>query len=111
MVPVEKQGAVCVLRPQTPLAGDQCGLVLAAAVQGLGAGRPMLVVDLHNVPLLDSSGLEMLLDLRDRIEARGGAVKLAAASPLCCDILRVTGVGEKFEQYEVVKSAVGSFAE
>jgi hypothetical protein len=38
-------------------------------------------------------------------------VKLAAVNALCSDILRVTGVGQKFEQYSHVKSAVARFAE
>jgi anti-anti-sigma factor len=111
MMPVEKQGAVCVVRPQVPLAGEQCDKLRDAALKGLGAGRPMLVIDLQGTPLIDGAGLETLIELRERIEARGGSVKLAALNPLCADILRVTGVGDKFEQYSVVKSAVGSFAE
>jgi anti-anti-sigma factor len=111
MFPIEKQGAVCVVRPQAPLAGEQCAPFVAAVQNVLGAGRPMVVVDLHAVPLFDSEGLESLVALRDRLEARGGAVKLAAVNPLCADILRVTGVGEKFEQHAQVKNAVGSFAE
>ena len=111
MIPVEKQGAVCVVRPQVPLAGDNCAKVRAAALNGLGSGRPMLVIDLQQTPLMDGAGLETLVELREKIEARGGSVKLAAVNALCADILRVTGVGDKFEQYSVLKSAVGSFAE
>jgi anti-anti-sigma factor len=111
MFPVEKQGAVSVVRPQAPLAGDLCESFTKAALGSLGAGRPMLVVDLHSVPLIDSAGLQSLIDLRDRLEARGGAVKLAAVNSLCADILRVTGVGDRFELHPQVKSAVGSFAE
>jgi anti-anti-sigma factor len=111
MIPVEKQGAVCVVRPQVPLAGENCAKVRAAALNGLGSGRPMLVIDLQQTPLMDGAGLETLVELREKIEARGGSVKLAAVNPLCADILHATGVGDKFEQYSVVKSAVGSFAE
>ena len=111
MFPVEKQGAVCVLRPQAPLAAEHCAMFVDSALAGLGAGKPMLVVDLHGVPLIDSSGLESLVELRERIESRGGAMKLAAVNALCHDILRVTGVGDKFEQHPLVKHAVGSFAD
>ena len=111
MFPVEKQGAVSVVRPQVPIAGDMCQAFANAALTGLGTGRPMLVVDFHGVPLVDSAGLETLVELRERLEARGGAVKLAAVNSLCSDILRVTGVGDRFEQHHQVKSAVGSFAE
>jgi anti-anti-sigma factor len=108
---VERQGAVSVLRPQGPLTEAQSAGLMDAALTRLGAGRPMVVVDLHEVPLVDSAGLEALVELRDRLEARGGAVKLAAVNSLCGDILRVTGVGQKFEQYSHVKNAVARFAE
>jgi anti-anti-sigma factor len=108
---LERQGAVSVLRPQGPLTEAQCASFLDAAATKLGAGRPMVVVDLHEVPLVDSAGLEALVELRDRLEARGGAVKLAGVNALCGDILRVTGVGHKFQQYSHVKSAVAGFAE
>ncbi len=111
MFPVEKQGAVSVVRPQTPLAGEICAQFTEAALACLGHGRPMLVVDLHGVPLMDGQGLESLVELRTRVEARGGAVKLAGVNSLCADILRVTAVGDQFEQHAQVKQAVGSFAE
>lgn len=111
MFPVEKQGAVSVVRPQVPLTADLCESFVSSVMAGLGAGRPMLVVDLHAVPLVDGAGLETLVDLREKLEARGGAMKLAAVNSLCGDILRVTGVGDRFEQHLQVKTAVGSFAE
>lgn len=111
MFTVEKQGAVTVLHPQAAITAAHCADLVAAATSGMGGGRPMLVVDLHGVPLVDSAGLEALIELRERIEARGGAMKLAGVNALCGDILRVTGVGQKFEQHAHVKTAVGSFAE
>jgi anti-anti-sigma factor len=111
MFALEKQGAVCVLRPKAPIEVKHCDELKRIVLQGLGAGRPMLVVDFHDVPLVDSAGLETLLDLRDALEAKGGGMKFAAVNPLCADILRVSGVGSKFEHHELVRSAVGSFAE
>jgi anti-anti-sigma factor len=111
MFALEKQGAVCVLRPKAPIEMKHCEELKRTVLQALGAGRPMLVVDFHDVPLVDSAGLETLLDLQEELESKGGAVKLAAVNPLCADILRVTGVGAKFEQHPLVRNAVGSFAE
>ena len=111
MFPFERQGAVGVIRPKGPIEAKHSDEFKLTALQGLGVGRPMLVVDLHDVPLIDSAGLESLLDLQQALELKGGAVKLAAANSLCADILRVTGVGNQFEQHPLVRSAVGSFAE
>ncbi len=109
MVTVEKQGAVTVVRPVGPLTVAQAEDFRKSALGKLGQGRPMVVVDMHEAPLLDSAGLEALVELRDRVEARGGAIKLAAVNALCGDILRLTGVGYKFEQYGLVKTRRGKF--
>jgi anti-anti-sigma factor len=111
MFALEKQGAVCVIRPRGPIEASHCDEMKSTVFQALGAGRPMLVIDFHDVPLIDSAGLETLIDVRDALERKGGAVKLAALNPLCTDILRVTGIGQQFEHYPLVRSAVGSFAE
>jgi anti-anti-sigma factor len=111
MFPLEKQGAVGVVRPKGPIEARHCDEFKRTVLQGLGAGRPMLVVDFHDVPLLDSVGLETLVELREALESRGGSMKFAAINPLCADILRVSGVGSQFEQHELLRSAVGSFAE
>ena len=111
MFPFEKQGAVGVVHPKGPLEASLCSEFKRTVLQGLGVGRPMLVVDFHDVPLVDSVGLETLVELRETLESKGGAMKFAAINPLCADILRVTGVGQKFEQHALVRSAVGSFAE
>ncbi len=111
MFPFEKQGAVGVVHPKGPIEASYCDEFKRTVLQGLGAGRPMLVVDFHEVPLVDSVGLETLVEMRESLESKGGAMKLAAINPLCADILRVTGVGQKFEQHALVRSAVGSFAE
>jgi anti-sigma B factor antagonist len=111
MICIEKQGAVDVVKPRTAIDAANAPALKQAVLRSTGSGRPMVVIDMHDVPLVDSAGMETLLDLRDHLESRGGAVKLAGTNPLCSDVLRVTGVGEKLEQYAQVRSAVGSFAE
>ena len=69
----------------------------------------MVVLDMSDVPLMDSAGLDALLDISDAVLLKGGAVKLAALTQLCADVLRVTGVAGHFETYKEVKIAVGSF--
>jgi anti-anti-sigma factor len=111
MFTLEKQGAVCVVRPHGAIEAKHCEEFKQTVMQGLSAGRPMLVVDFHEVPLIDSAGLETLVEMRSVLEAKGGVVKLAAVNGLCSDIFRVTGVGPKFEVHPQVRSAVGSFVE
>ena len=59
---------------------------------------------------MDSAALEVLLDVQESFDRHGGTLKLAAAGALCRDILRATGVSSRFEMFDDVNSAVGSFA-
>ncbi len=111
MFALERQGAVNVIHPHGPIDQKCCEEFKRLVTQSLGTGRPMVVVDFHDVPLIDSSGLEALLDVRDSLERKGGALKLSSINPLCADILRVTCVGPQFEHYPQARAAVGSFAE
>ena len=115
------QGAVQVIDGSEPLSADHVDEVsglfeacLTDEVSGLFEacltdGQPMVVLDLEKVPLIDSAGLELLLDVQENYQQRGGALKLAAANHLCDDILTATGVGDRFETYQDVANAVGSF--
>lgn len=106
-----KTGAVDVLRGQDPINLPnikQLGEQLDACLAG---GQPHIVLDLEKVPLIDSAGLELLLDFQDRCAERAGVMKLAAPTPLCKDILTVTGVATRFDIYQDSLAAVGSFAQ
>jgi anti-anti-sigma factor len=103
------QGAVDVIQADAPLnveSADELKQLLAACRAG---GRPFVVLDMSNVPLVDGAGLELLLDFKDEFEALGGELKMAAPNPLCREILSVTGVGDGLEIFPDVLSAVGSF--
>jgi anti-sigma B factor antagonist len=104
------QGAVSVLAPTTPLVGDVVDEFFAAVRGALRPGRPMLVLDLQQVPHVDSAGLEALLDVQDELRARGGEVKLAALPPVVRDALRATRLIQQFQVFGAAKAAVGSFA-
>ena len=95
--------------PTVPLKGEYVDELSETVQHCLADGIPMLVINLHDVALMDSAGLESLLDARDAVEKRGGTVKLAAPTPLSQDILRVSGVGQQFEVFADEKAAVRSF--
>ena len=109
MITREKQGAVDVLSLDQPLKADLAEELAAALGQSLSAGQPMAVIDMQRATMVDSAGLEVLADQQKLFEHRGGALKLASATPLVRDVLRITGVGERFEIFGETKTAVGSF--
>jgi anti-sigma B factor antagonist len=103
------QGAVAVLAGAAPLnqeTADQMRTLLRGCLAG---GQPMAVLDLEKVSLIDSAGLEVLVDAQEEFLWRGGTIKLAAPNPLCRDILHVSGLDKRFEVYPETRSAVGSF--
>jgi len=104
------QGAVHVIQGNDPLGADQVREVAGLLEQCLRDGQPHVVLDLENTPLIDSAGLELLLDFKEQYEQSGGALKLESPNPLCEEILSVTGVDESIETFPEALSAAGSFA-
>jgi anti-anti-sigma factor len=94
-----------------PLTRDHTADFEAACREGFGQGQPRIVINLQGTPLVDSSGLELLLDLRDRCLQRGGALQLAAPNPLVREILQATELAREFGLFDDVVSAIGSFSQ
>lgn len=105
-----RQGVVDVIHGTVPLNQDVKSDFTAAQETCLSTGGGEVVIDLREVSFIDSVGLELLVETQERCLRRGGALKIAAANPLCQDILRVTGVDEQIEVYSDVVAAVGSFS-
>ena len=111
MFQCSRHGAVDVISGTGPLSHEQVPVATEAFEACLQRGHPKAVLDLQQIVLLDGAALEMLLDLQEDFERRGGSLKLAAAGPLCRDILHVTGVRSRFATFDDVKAAVRSFAQ
>jgi anti-anti-sigma factor len=107
----DKQGAVDVVAGDDPLSADYVPRVLRLLEECGAKGQPRAVLDLDRIPLLDSAALEMLLDVQEDFQRRGGSLKLAVRGGLCREILSVTGVGGHFEIFTDAASAVGSFVQ
>jgi len=111
MFDCSKQGSVFVLAGNEPLTRDHIGDLVAVSGQCFNQGQPKIVLSLQEMPLIDSAGLELLLDLRDRCQQRGGTLHLAAPSALCREILSATQLAREFAIFDDVLTAVGSFSQ
>jgi anti-anti-sigma factor len=60
--------------------------------------------------LIDSAGLELLVQTNQRCISRGGGMQLAAASTLIRDVLRITGLDHEMSLHRDVVLAAGVFA-
>lgn len=111
MFMINKHGAVHVLSGSLPLSGEHLSSLIPLVDQCFGKGQPQIVVHLASIPLIDGSGLEFLLDMRDRALRSGGLVQLAEPKALCRDILQATGVAAEFALFDQLSAAIGSFAQ
>lgn len=109
MFAVSQQGAVHVVSGDSPLDHQHAEELAQVWRTSALARRRHVVIALDGIPLIDSAGLELLLELRDECRARGGVLKLAAPNRLCRDILAATRVNRQFEVFEDSLSAIGSF--
>lgn len=110
MFETRRQGAIHVLTGDEPINSAALAQLDSQLIGCLSQGQPKIVVDLERVALIDSAGLEWLVDAAEKCFQRGGQFQLAAPNALCSDILRVTGVGEQVEIFDDVTGAVRSFA-
>lgn len=106
-----KQGAVHVVSGDCPLNAETAGNARRVFEECLGKGQPRVVFQMQEVPLIDSAGLELLLEIKDACLRRGGALQLAAPNALCCDMLRATRLAQQFAIFNDAIAAVGSFAQ
>lgn len=111
MFQVNRQGSVFVLSGTDPLSADHIEAARSVSEQCFGKGQPQIVLHMAGIPLLDSAGLEFLLELRDRTLRCGGAMQLAEPRALCQDILAATGLASDFAIFDQLNSAVRSFAQ
>ncbi len=105
-----RQGAVDVIRGDSPINGEHVERVGRLLAECLAESQPYVVFDLDNVPLIDSAGLELILDFSEEFRDLGGALKLAGASPLVQEILSVSGLRGRIEVFRESLAAAGSFA-
>lgn len=109
MFSITRQGAVLVMAGKETIAEQNLDELNRVLEDCLREPSPRVVLNLVDVPLFDSLGLEWLLGAAERCSERGGQLQIAASNPLCRDILTVTGVGDRFERFEDVRAAVRSF--
>ncbi|MCE3014329.1 MAG: STAS domain-containing protein [Pirellula sp.] len=106
----KRSGAVDIVSGNSPLIQEHRTEFLKSIDSCIGNGQPRVILDLSGVALMDSVGLDALMDARDRCQSLGGSFVLAHPNPLCRDILRINGIDREINVYDDVVRALGSFA-
>jgi len=81
----------------------------ATITQLLGQGQNRLVLDLEDVPSIDSSGIGMLVRYLTTAKQNGGAIRLLKPSKFTVQTLRMVGLLNLFSTFDDSNEAVGSF--
>ncbi len=78
--------------------------------QLLDDGRKKVVLDLHGLERMNSSGLGIMINALGNFKQNGGDLKLAALNPRIEHLLKVTRLTSIFEVYDTVSAAIASFS-
>ncbi|MCK4340905.1 MAG: STAS domain-containing protein [Phycisphaerae bacterium] len=105
----QPHGNVTVLIPHGPLVGEET-LDLRHAIESVAAAQAArLVIDLADIPYLDSGGIELLLEMCHVTLSPHQRPKLAALSETCLEALELTDVLPRLEVFDTVENALRSY--
>ena len=76
----------------------------------LNQGRKKLILNLAEVPYIDSAGLGEIVRTYTTVSRQGGSLKLLSLTKRITDLLSITKLLTVFETYEAEKDAVQSFS-
>ena len=96
------------LRGQLRL-GDPVDELSRTISEALAEGDTRLAVNLSEVPMIDSSGIGLLVRSLTSTKQRGGSLKLVNPSQFAVKTLKLVGVLNLFEVFETDDQAVESF--
>ncbi len=78
--------------------------------EAVASGDTRFVMNLSEVPMIDSSGIGLLVKILVSAKKLGGSVKLLQPSKFAVQTLRLVGVLNLFEVYDAEDAAVASFS-
>jgi len=74
-------------------------------------GDDCILLNLTEVPLIDSSGIGVLVRCQTSAKQSGGSIKLIQPSPFVLKTLKMVGLLDLFEVYETEEAAAASFGD
>ena len=104
----QPHGNITVLAAHGPLSAEESLDLRRAIETALATGARRVIVDLADVPYLDSGGIEMLLTCCDVAHAPFQRPVLAALSETCMEALELTNCLPRLEVFDTVESAMRS---
>lgn len=105
-VEVGQQGKSTVITPSGELDHHTADVLSEPMDAAVDAGATRLVLDCSGLEFCDSTGLNVLLGARLRVEALGGGVHLAAMRPTVARVFEITGADAVFTVHDTLEQAL-----
>ncbi|NBM20976.1 STAS domain-containing protein [Streptomyces sp. GC420] len=107
-VDVRIDGRAAVVAPAGELDHHTADLLREPLEKAVESGSPRLIVDCSELEFCDSTGLNVLLSVRLRAEAEGGAVHLAGMQPVVARVFEITGAEAVFSVHDTLEEALAA---
>lgn len=78
--------------------------------ESIANGDTRFVINLSEVPMIDSSGIGLLVKILVSVKKLGGSIRLLQPSKFAIQTLRLVGVLNLFDVYDAEDAAVASFS-
>jgi len=106
-----KQAGVQVIRLRGRLSlGNAVDSFRNALEQSLTDGDVQILVNMAEVPLMDSSGIGVLVKYQTLAKQQGGSIKLVQPTDFAIKTLKMVGLLNLFDVYDSEEAAASSFA-
>jgi anti-sigma B factor antagonist len=108
---IKESGNVCTLKVKGKLVGGEpVSQFKGAYLNALATGHVFLILDLEDVPFVDSSGIGSIVDALRTSSKAGGSVKLVKPAGFVNKMLKMVGVLDLFEVFDSVEDAAATCA-
>ena len=107
---VRKRGSAQLIQLRGPLRmGPAVDSLRQTIEETLGNGDTRLILNLAEVPMIDSSGIGLVVRFLASTKQRGGNLKLVQPTKFAIQTLRLVGVLNLFEIFDTDDAAIASF--
>ncbi len=106
-----QHGRGIVIAPRDAIVEAECADLRRSVSEALARGPSQVVIDMAEVPFVDSAGLELLCELESTCSDGGAYLKLAATGDICNEILRITDLAGHFQVFPSVEEAAKSLTQ
>jgi len=105
-----QHGKATVVSPRDAIVESDCADLRHAVAQAIANGSSQIVIDLAEVPFIDSAGLELFCELQTTCAESGAHLKLASLDETCAEILHITDLDFRFHTFQTVEESIKGLA-